>query len=742
MNNKEKIQHYLNNPYVQSNSSWTYELQVLKERLEDNEFRIVFCGEFSSGKSTVINALVGQDVLTHGSKEISANITEIRRTPNLKTPQVEVIDSKNQVKKLASIDELVDYTTTISKKFNVSEDIKLVSVKGDFQEIYPNVVLVDTPGLNGIADKHRELTYDQVKRAHSCAYVLQARGLADSDINELRTIAKYQKKILIIQNFIDQLKSDEGETTAEKLANIKHVLDQQLNVDGELDIQVVGVSALKALTSKDKTIKSLYQDDMTELTIESRKQLFKESGFSDFEKIVETMSAPENIKKAKEKVIKRALQNLEREMKQTAQAELDDNKRMIELSKGKDKLNVINYRYEELRNGIEKDHTDLKNFILARRKEAISDLHGELNETIEQIDKEFVETLNKEKDYYVFKKENEKKTYSKQLEGAVYDLNSNVLKDAKIYTMNIYDNALERVNTMLKTDEKAKKESVSLNVPKQEPQAFENERGYVEILKEDITEQEAAKDKAARDLNKNKLEMNAIKNQKESEELKKRQARENQRHGEITNYGLGVKPSSETKHETVYVDRGGFGILDALLGPKKETRSYQDNSNVVAWENKLKNLRQDAQNVVADKERQIENLESQLDDLEGEMNRNAKNVSIHQDEIKEDKERLKNAIDDLHELELENRRALLKAMKTHLLEGKDNYLSEFKEQQTANIRELMTSWTNRVTQQVIEKYDVDVKNKIKTVKNILDTNSDAVYKHQDELQKFIETIGA
>jgi len=39
------------------------EFTRLRERLADDEFRIAVVGEFSSGKSTFINAMLGRDIL-------------------------------------------------------------------------------------------------------------------------------------------------------------------------------------------------------------------------------------------------------------------------------------------------------------------------------------------------------------------------------------------------------------------------------------------------------------------------------------------------------------------------------------------------------------------------------------------------------------------------------------------------------------------------------------------------------
>ena len=45
--------------------------------MNDDEIRIAVVGEFSSGKSTFINALIGKDILNHATKETTAVITRL-----------------------------------------------------------------------------------------------------------------------------------------------------------------------------------------------------------------------------------------------------------------------------------------------------------------------------------------------------------------------------------------------------------------------------------------------------------------------------------------------------------------------------------------------------------------------------------------------------------------------------------------------------------------------------------------
>ena len=49
----------------------------LTDDLNKEEYRITVVGQFSSGKSTFINALIGCDILPHGVSETTATITYI-----------------------------------------------------------------------------------------------------------------------------------------------------------------------------------------------------------------------------------------------------------------------------------------------------------------------------------------------------------------------------------------------------------------------------------------------------------------------------------------------------------------------------------------------------------------------------------------------------------------------------------------------------------------------------------------
>lgn len=49
-------------------------IENIEKAFEKKPFRIALVGEFSTGKSTFINALIGRDLLLHATEEVTATI--------------------------------------------------------------------------------------------------------------------------------------------------------------------------------------------------------------------------------------------------------------------------------------------------------------------------------------------------------------------------------------------------------------------------------------------------------------------------------------------------------------------------------------------------------------------------------------------------------------------------------------------------------------------------------------------
>lgn len=264
----------------------------LSEQMNNKEFRITVVGEYSAGKSTFLNALIGKDILPHAVDETTATITYIRNVPKhdprLNKIQIHFHDKSKVVIELDFAKDpevLKNFTTTKSKEISVVDEIAYVTIYVHFTDIDEPIVFVDTPGLNGVAKGHRELTMHEIKQAHASVCLFHLRSISTSNLEFLKVLTQYQRSFLFVMNFIDELKSTEGETYEGKMESFrKDLLQYVFETNENVDIQTYGISALKGLVSKDTSIKRLYQDDMYDLSDLDRQRIWAESKFSDFEK--------------------------------------------------------------------------------------------------------------------------------------------------------------------------------------------------------------------------------------------------------------------------------------------------------------------------------------------------------------------------------------------------------------------------------------------------------------------------
>lgn len=266
--------------------AFPYLLETLKNtefELENNEFKITIVGEFSSGKSTFLNAIIGKDILPHGVKETTAAVTYIHNVPqNDRRLNKAVIHFREETMKDITLDvgenrnALVDYVTTSDKKYRVVQDIVSVDIYVHFADIEDPIVLIDTPGMNGVAEGHKDITLHEIRHSHASICLFHLRGMGKSDLEFIKELMKYQETFFFVLNAIDDIKANEetyeGRMQAFENDIVNYVYDGKKKPE-----YVFGVSALKALGARDRNITRVYDTDQRDLNENDRVRLLEES---------------------------------------------------------------------------------------------------------------------------------------------------------------------------------------------------------------------------------------------------------------------------------------------------------------------------------------------------------------------------------------------------------------------------------------------------------------------------------
>src|SRR5918999_387100 len=213
------------------------DVELVRRALSDLEelFLLVVVGEFNSGKSAFINALLGVEISEEGVTPTTSRITVLRHSP---------------------------------------EPVQRERRDGVLEKGYPNaflreIAIVDTPGTNAIIRHHEELSRGFVPRSDLVLFVTSAeRPLTESERGYLELIRGWGKKILLVINKADLL-GDES-----KVEQVRSFVADGIRSALGLTPPVFFVSALLARKAKAAT------------NAMERDALLKVSGFAELESYV------------------------------------------------------------------------------------------------------------------------------------------------------------------------------------------------------------------------------------------------------------------------------------------------------------------------------------------------------------------------------------------------------------------------------------------------------------------------
>jgi len=220
---------------------------------EKKTYEVAVVANTSSGKSTLINAIVGRKILVSKNKPCTARNIRIFDNDNATDVTAHVLFKNGTYKKIEN------YSMELGDKYNSdnSNEIKEMILECNFdgiENLQKSVVIIDTPGPNNsLNDKHARETEKYLKNMKNglIIYVINASQPCtyDDEILLKSIYAKQNKdsdlKILFVLNKIDEIDM-EKESPMETVQNCFEYLKQL----GFKEINLVSVSAKAALSFK------------------------------------------------------------------------------------------------------------------------------------------------------------------------------------------------------------------------------------------------------------------------------------------------------------------------------------------------------------------------------------------------------------------------------------------------------------------------------------------------------------
>ncbi len=207
----------------------------LQRALESDQVKVVVVGEFSRGKSALLNALLGIELLQTALEITTAVNTFLQALPSGRKERfirIHYQDERPTEEIDWNDDQALKRWGTELEKSNAEarRQVSHIEVFFDSNLFKEGLVLIDTPGLNGVMKHHEEITRKAIAEAHVALWVQAAEQLGGAGTEwefMVRTLLPNFQKFITVINKWDRVL--EPEDAHDKLLSEAQRVENKLN---------------------------------------------------------------------------------------------------------------------------------------------------------------------------------------------------------------------------------------------------------------------------------------------------------------------------------------------------------------------------------------------------------------------------------------------------------------------------------------------------------------------------------
>lgn len=220
-----------------------------------DRIRVGVIGVTSSGKSTLINALLGDDLLSIAVRPSSSQLVSCSYAQE-RAATVYFLNGERRCLQDSPLlkQSIVEYSDESYNEKNYKQVAQLELSTPNF-DLGKDVLLVDSPGLDATGyEIHEQLTLETLlPTVDVVIFVTTVKSEVDKKMKQtLDTIAKYDCPIMVVQNMLDAVRpSIDGKKSAEDVArerlNRVYLAVEQSKIKNKKDVRVAQISAIAAM---------------------------------------------------------------------------------------------------------------------------------------------------------------------------------------------------------------------------------------------------------------------------------------------------------------------------------------------------------------------------------------------------------------------------------------------------------------------------------------------------------------
>lgn len=212
---KKEIEKSSNQPLIK-------QINEMIKKIYNEQYTVSFVGHFSAGKSTLINNVIGQNILPSSPVPTTSNTAQLISSDknsisvNLNNNQYTVVDNQGDVKRLNTEDREV-------------ESIEIEFTSDKFNKGF---TFQDTPGVDSMSDNHRESAFQYLLTSNYVFYTVDYNHVqSDMNFNFIKSLNKLDIPVILVVNQVDKHDEDEISFDTYKNRVNKAVTDWKLNLE-------------------------------------------------------------------------------------------------------------------------------------------------------------------------------------------------------------------------------------------------------------------------------------------------------------------------------------------------------------------------------------------------------------------------------------------------------------------------------------------------------------------------------
>lgn len=209
---------------------------ALREKLESQAITVSVIGQFKRGKSTLVNAILGEELLPVGIVPVTSVVTRIQYGE--KAAEVYFDNGVVQPVEFEELSKYINEQENPNNKYGVSS----VTIHSKSEFLKSGLTFVDTPGV-GSAHKHNsDAAYAFVKESDAVIFTISVDSpINEIEINFLKNAKDFAAKFYFTVNKIDYVDGEELEAYVDYC---KKLLCSLMEVES---VNILPVSAKKGI---------------------------------------------------------------------------------------------------------------------------------------------------------------------------------------------------------------------------------------------------------------------------------------------------------------------------------------------------------------------------------------------------------------------------------------------------------------------------------------------------------------